>query len=264
MLAMLLFVMVVGRRIVIYTAMEALLALGLTGYRLKGSFFKKTLILLMLAGFVAVGVTVFMLIRLAGFENPNDPSTLSLAHRAETAMSWVKDGSALSRATVANQSNAEKRTFVLGFFADVLEGSSRRTPGLGRDLAEYVGSVVPRAINPNKDLSFNEEAFADELFGLTYGDSANSILTNGAVDFGLLGVIAYPLLIVVIMRVSIEAFSRLLPPLPMAIIILGAIFTVLQTETATSAYFVSIRNEIIFAIVLFTYTRLPRFGFRRN
>jgi hypothetical protein len=50
----------------------------------------------------------------------------------------------------------------------------------------------------------------------------------------------------------------------MAIIMLGAIFTVLQTETATSAYFVSIRNEIIFAIVLFIYTRLPRFGLRRN
>lgn len=264
MFAMLAFVMVVGRRIVIYTAMEALLALRLTGYRLKGSFFKNTLILIMLAGFVAVGVTVFMLIRLAGFENPNDPSTLSLAHRVETALSWVEDGSALNRATVANQSNAEKRTFVLGFFADVLEGSSRRTPGLGRDFAEYVGSVVPRVINPNKDLSFGEESFADELFGLTYGDAANSILTNGAVDFGLLGVVAYPLLIVLIMRVSIEALSRFLPPLPMAIIILGAIFAMLQTETATSAYFVSIRNEIIFAVILFIYTRLPRFGFRRN
>ena len=81
MFALLAFVMVVGRRIIVYTAMEALLALRLTGYRLKGSFFKKTLILLTLAGFVAVGVTVFMLIRLAGSENPNDPSALSLAHR---------------------------------------------------------------------------------------------------------------------------------------------------------------------------------------
>jgi hypothetical protein len=169
----------------------------------------------------------------------------------------------LRRATEANQSNAEKRTFVLGFFADVLEGSSQRTPGLGRDLAEYVGSVVPRVINPEKDLSFGEESFADELFGLTYGDAANSILTNGAVDFGLLGVIAYPLLIVAIMRFSVEALSRFLPALPMAIITLGAIFSVLQTETATSAYFISIRNEIIFAIVLLIYSRLPKFGLRK-
>ncbi len=112
--------------------------------------------------------------------------------------------------------------------------------------------------------SFGEESFADELFGLTYTDAPNSILTNGAVDFGLLGVVAYPLLIVLIMRVSIEALSRFLPPLPMAIIILGAIFAMLQTETATSAYFVSIRNEIIFAIILFLYSRLPKFGLRRN
>lgn len=264
MLAMLAFTMVVGRRTVIYTAMEALFAVRLTGYRLRGTFFKKALVMLMLAGFVAVGITVFMLIRLAGFENPNDPSSLSLSHRAETAMAWVKDGSALARATEANQSNAEKRTFVLGFFADLLEGSSRRTPGLGRDLAEYAGLAVPRVINPNKDLEFGEEGFADGLFGLTYSDAANSIITNGAVDFGLLGVIAYPLLIVFLMRASIEVFSHFLPALPMSIIALGAIFTLLQTETGTSAYFVSIRNEIIFAIVLYIYTRLPKFALRSN
>jgi hypothetical protein len=49
----------------------------------------------------------------------------------------------------------------------------------------------------------------------------------------------------------------------MAIITLGAIFSVLQTETATSAYFISIRNEIIFAIVLLIYSRLPKFGLRK-
>ena len=256
--------MLVGRRIVFYAAMEVLFALRLVGYRLKGTFFRKVLLLLGLGGIVAVGFTVFMLIRLAGFENPHDASRLSMEHRIETVMVWVKDGTALARADEANQSNVQKRTFVLGFFADVLEGSSRRTPGLGRDLAEYIGSVVPRVINPNKDLAFGEESFADELFGLTYTDAPNSILTNGAVDFGLLGVVAYPLLIVLIMRVSIDALSRFLPPLPMAIIILGAIFTMLQTETATSAYFVSIRNEIIFAIVLFLYSRLPKFGLRRS
>ncbi len=256
--------MLVGRRIVFYAAMEVLFALRLVGYRLKGTFFKKVLLLLGLGGIVAVGFTVFMLIRLAGFENPHDASRLSIEHRIETITVWVKDGTALARADEANQSNVQKRTFVLGFFADLLEGSSRRTSGLGRDLAEQIGSVVPRVINPDKDLSFSEEAFANELFGLTYGDAANTILTNGAVDFGLLGVVAYPLLIVLIMRVSIEAFSRFLPPLPVCIIVLGAIFTVLQTETSTASYLISIRNEIIFAIVLFLYSRLPKFGLRRT
>jgi len=264
MLAMLAFVMVVGRRVIVYTAMEALFALRLTGYRLKGTFFKKVLLFLMLGFFVVLGVTVFMLIRLAGFENPRDPGSLSLGGRLQTAMTWVEDGSALSRATEANQTNAQKRTFVLGYFADLLEGSSRRTPGLGKDLAEYTQSVIPRVFFPNKDLEFGEESYADGLFGLTYGDAANSVITNGAVDFGLLGVIGYPLLIVAIMRVCIEALSRMLPVLPMAIISLGAIFTLLQAESATSAYLVSIRNEIIFAVVLFIYWRMPKFGLRRS
>jgi len=264
MLVLLVFVMAIGRRNVIYTAMVALFSLRLAGYRIKGTFFKKALILLMLTGFVAVGVTVFMLVRLAGYENPNDPSTLSLPHRAETAWNWVKDGSALSRATEANERNAEKRTFVLGFFADVLEGSSRRTPALGRDLAGYTSEAIPRVFNPDKDLTFGEEAVADEQFGLTYADAANSIITNGAVDFGLLGVIIYPLLIVAIMRICIKAFSGFLPALPMSIITLGAIFTMLQTETSTSNYLVSIRNEIIFAVILFIYTRLPKFALQKN
>ena len=54
--------MVVGRRIMVYTAMEVFFALRLTGYRLKGTFFKKALLFLALGGFLAIGVTVFMLI----------------------------------------------------------------------------------------------------------------------------------------------------------------------------------------------------------
>ncbi len=154
-------------------------------------------------------------------------------------MSWVEDGTALTRATEANQSNVQKRTFVLGFFADVLEGSSRHTPALGQDLAGYTSDAIPRLLNPDKDLSFGEEGLADGLFGLTYTDAANSIITNGAVDFGLLGVIAYPLLIVVLIRVSIEVFARFLPALPLSIIVLGTIFTLLQTESGTSAYFLT-------------------------
>ncbi len=77
--------MVVGRRIMVYTAMEVFFALRLTGYRLKGTLFKKALLFLTLGGFLAIGVTVFMLIRLAGFQNPHEPSSLALGHRIETA-----------------------------------------------------------------------------------------------------------------------------------------------------------------------------------
>lgn len=256
--------MIVGRRVIVYAAMETLFALRLTGYQLKGTVFKKILLLLGLGLTITVGVTVFMLIRLAGFENPHDPSSLSLGHRIDTAMGWVNDGTALTRATEANQTNVQKRTFVLGFFADLLEGSSRRTPGLGHDLFEYAQSTIPRVIYPEKDAFFSEEEYADGLFGLTYGDAANSILTNGAIDFGLLGVIVYPLLLVALTRICIEVCSRFLPALPASIIALGTIFTMLETETGTSGYIVTIRNQIIFAVILFIYSRLPKFQLRRT
>jgi hypothetical protein len=200
-----------------------------------------------------------MLIRLAGVQNAANPNA-SLEDRINTAVGWVQDGSALSRATEANESNAQKRTFVLGFFADILEGSSQNTPGLGRDLAGQTSTAIPRVFNPDKDLSFSEEGLANELFGLTYKDAANSILTTGASDFGLLGAIAYPLLVVLLLRLSIQIFSSFLSPLAISVIVLGTIFTLLETETAATAYLVTIRNEIIFAIVLFIYSRIPRLG----
>ena len=250
--------MAVGRRVIVYTAMEILFALRLTGYRVKGTILKKALMFAALTGFVALGVTVVMLLRVAGGQTKAG-YLAPLSQKIEIAMTWVEDGTAFKRATEANQSNVRKRTFVLGFFADVLEGSSRNTPALGEDLLGLATIAVPRALYPDKDtsLSFGEEGLVDETFGLTYADAANSILTGGATDFGLLGVIMYPLFAVWLMRFSIEFLAKFLSPLPVSIIVLGAVFMLLETETTITGYLVTIRNEIIFAIILFIFSRLP-------
>jgi|HubBroStandDraft_6_1064221.scaffolds.fasta_scaffold135357_2 hypothetical protein len=248
--------MTTGRRMVIYTAMEIIFALRLTGYRVKGAILKRALLVAALAGFVALGITVLMLLRLAanesgaGFHAP-------LSQRIQIAMTWVEDGTALKRATEANQANVQRRTFVLGFFSDVLEGSSRTTPALGRDLLALTSLAVPRVLNPDKDLYFSEEGLVDEVFGLTYRDAANSIITGGATDFGLPGVILYPLFMVCLMRFLIEIFARFLNPLPVSIVVLGAIFMLLQTEGTITTYWVTIRNEILFSIILLIFSRLP-------
>jgi len=252
--------MAVGRRNMVYTAMTILFALRLTGYRLKGTFFKKVLLFGTLGLFLAVGVTVFMLLRLAGYQNPKNPP--SLVQRIQIAFTWVSDGSALDRATQANQANVQRRTFVLGFFADVLEGSTTRTPALGQDVEGYISMAIPRVLNPNKDLTFGEESLADGLFGLSYVDAANSILTNGATDFGILGILLYPLILVFIMRAAIETFAVFLPSLPLSIVVLATVFTLLQTENATDGYLIALRNELIFAVILIVFSYLPQFRLR--
>jgi len=221
----------------------------------KGTILRKALMFAALTGFVALGVTVVMLLRVAGGQTKAG-YLAPLSQKIEIAMTWVEDGTAFKRATEANQSNVQKRTFVLGFFADVLEGSSRSTPALGGDLLGLASMAVPRVLYPDK-VGFGEEGLVDETFGLTYGDAANSILTGGATDFGLLGVFVYPLFAVWLMRFSIEILARFLSPLPVSIIVLGAVFMLMQTETTITVYFLTIRNQIIFAIILSIFSRLP-------
>jgi hypothetical protein len=248
--------MTVGRRFLVYTAIDALFALRLTGYRLKGTIFRRILLLSVFGLFMAFGVTVVMLLRLAASAHHHNLHT-PLAERIQTAITWVEDGTALTRATEANRTNVQKRTFVLGFFADVLEGSSRNTPALGRDLMGQGGVAVPRLLNPDKDLSFGEETLDDELFNLSYTDGANSILTGGATDFGILGAIAYPLLLVWLLRFSIEISAKFLPAIGGSFIVLGVVSTLLATEIGLLGYFVAIRNQIIIVFILFIFFHLP-------
>jgi hypothetical protein len=214
-----------------------------------------------LAGFVMVGVTVLMLFRLAGYQS-HDKTSISLTERITTAASWVADGTALTRANEANQGNVQKRTFVLGFFADILEGSSQRSPAFGVDSVYQLAQAVPRVFLSNKDnLSFGigEESLDDELFGLTYKDAANSLITAAATDFGLLGVLLYPVTLTFIFSVSTRFLSNYLPALPMSIIALWIIFALLETEATLTHYAVAVRNEILFTVLLLIFYKLPAF-----
>ncbi len=258
--------MALGRRFLIYSGVEILFALRLVGYRPKGSPLKKIFLVLLLGVCVVAGVLSFMLLRVAGWHASGGHRTdaeISLPERIHTALGWVADGSALERTTEASANNVEKRTFVIQFFADVLEGSSRSMPGLGEDLAGQIGSVIPRAINVNKDSSFGEEDLADRLFGLTWGDAPNSILTAGAIDFGIVGVILYPLAIVGLAKFVAGAIFRRVTSFAAGIVGLGFIFQMLQTEGNLSTPLVTIRNSIVFGIVLYFFSRLPTFRLQR-
>jgi hypothetical protein len=247
----------------IYTAMEILFALRLTGYRVKGTVFKKFFLVSVLGACVLFGALFFMLIRLAGFQAPHSgQSSPGLVPRLQVIEEWIEDGTALSRTTGASQSNVQKRTFVLGFFADVLEGSSQNRPAFGEDLLGYVQFSIPRVLYPDKNVYFSEEQLDDALFGLAYTDAANSLLTNGATDFGFIGVIVYPLFAVYLMLLFVKVISRFLPVLPVSIVALSVIYVSLQTENHLAFVFVTLRNGIIFSAILFVLFRLPRIRLR--
>ncbi|MFZ0661486.1 MAG: hypothetical protein WAM66_02240 [Acidobacteriaceae bacterium] len=255
-LILLLLFSVMGRRHSMYTSVEILLVLELSGYHWKGSAVRKALMIAALAGVVAVCSLAFMLFRIAGDTAPRTDQ-VTVAKRINLAGKMVDKGGAVALAGSATQLNLQKRTFILAFFAGVLDASMRKTPALGRDAIEQLQSAIPRLIYPNKNVSLSEEEMDDQVFGLAYGDEANSVLTGGATDFGLLGVIIYPLLMVALYRVIFDATAKFLGVVPLMFVALSLIYAMIETEMTLSSYFESLRVAPFFGLAIALFMALP-------
>lgn len=250
---------VMGRRIILYTSLEILLVLGLTGYRWRERMVRNIFLGLALLAIMVAGALTFMLLRVA---QGTTTRTTTISKRFEIAGKLVRAGGAISLATGATQNNFQKRTFVLGFLANILDASSRQTPALGHDALSFLETDIPSVIYPDKDRYFNEEALVDQQFGFSYGDEANSVLTAGATDFGLLGMILYPLIMVAIARTIFEFVALGLKVLPLMLVALSFVYTMLQTENNLSGYFEVFRDTLLFGIVLAIFLALPRINLR--
>jgi hypothetical protein len=252
---------VLGRRAAIYTSMEIMVMLGLVGYRWRGRGIRNILLTLAMGALIVVCALTFMLLRIA----PESRSALgheTVAKKFQAAGKLVQQGHAYTMASTATEQNLQTRTFVLAFLANILDASSRATPALGRDALGLLESTIPTVLYPDKDRFFSEELLVDRQFGFGYGDEANSILTAGATDFGFLGMILYPLIIVAIARFLYDLIVRWLTINPLMVLTLSLILLFIQTEVILSSYLSEIRNGIIFGIVLALLMSFPRVRLR--
>ncbi len=251
-LALLLFPL--GRRTMLFSVVLALLALRLGRYKIPLSPLKKIVILAMLGSVIYVASIGFYYLRVAGFGLIKP----TLVQRIQAAVAFAKVKS-FSEMKQLMAENVQKRTFVLGFLAQ-LEGYTEILPGAhGEDLAKQFQLAIPSLLYSGKDLFFQEEHLANELFGSTYTDEANTIFTAGTVDFGIWGLLIYPLLVAAMIRLFIEFVSEALPVFASCFIILASFSTILEPELAAVAYFLILRNGIIFGSVVWFVMSLPEF-----
>jgi len=262
-IVLLLLFAVLGRRVAVYSTVLILFALGLTGYAWRGKAIRNAILIGFFGAIIAACGLVFMLLRISPLSRANIRSP-TIATRVAAANKLVKRGDALAVAVAATRQNVQRRTFVIAFLANVLDAASTRTPALGRDAEDMIDSTIPRAIDPNKVRFFTEEGLVDQQFGFGYGDEANSVLTGGATDFGLMGVLIYPLILIVVVRAVYEFLAMWLMPIPLLIVSLSLIGAFLPTEATLSAYSAGIRNEIIFGIIIQILLFLPRFRLRQQ
>jgi len=246
---------VMGRRNSVYTAVEIVLVVGLSGYRWQGSAIRKILMIGGLAAIVVVCSLTYMLLRIAGWSAAHRQQ-VTVAKRIEVAGKLVQKGGAVALAGSSTQINLQTRTFVLGFMANVLDGSMQKTPARGADAIQQIKVAIPRILYPDK-VPFAEEEMVDELFGFGYGDQANSILTAGATDFSLIGVLVYPLLIVGIYRIVFDLASKFFGIVPMMFIALSMIYTIMQTEHSVTGYFELLLVAPFFGLAIALFMALP-------
>ncbi len=249
-----------GRRVFAFSLLLAVIGTRLGEFRLRMHWFKKLLIGALAAGVVLVGSLAFLYLRVAGYQNKGKTSSMSTrVSVAADTVSKMKPDEVLH--ILGNDASSR---FIVGFFSDLLDASQRSNPLMGRDILYNIQQMVPSAISASKFglQPYGEEEMANMQWGFSYIDEGNSLLTAGAADFGLIGVLLYPLLILLFFRMALEWTQSFMPPVMAAIVALSFIFETLQAEDTPVGYFTQIRNALLVGLLFYLASKLPRFRLR--
>ena len=95
-------------------------------------------------------------------------------------------------------------------------------------------------------------------WGFGFTDEANSIITGGVADFGIIGVFLYPLFAVLLLRATLELIQYVMPTYGAVIMALAFIYVMLLAEQTLFAYLGQIRNALIFAFLLYLLSLVPK------
>lgn len=240
-----------GRRNLIYPALLAVMLSRWAGYDWRELRLKTILLGVVGISFLTTGVLFYTLLRATTYQLG---SKSTLTERITLAVKWVEQGTALTAAQTAIAPDVHKRTLIIGFLADLIDVSGQHTPALGANFVNQVGWLMP---NGFKWEGMSEENLANEVFDRAYPDQANSILTGGVVDFGLLGMFLYPLPIVLVFAAGMRGMKRKFRAGVFLFAFAAAIDTAIQAESNLINDWLEIRQIIVFSVLLFFITKIP-------
>jgi hypothetical protein len=249
-----------GRTRFAFALLLALIATRLGKYRIRMPIYKRVLI-------AAVGIVVivtmsmaFLYLRVAGYQQKEK---ISIGARLKVAYDLLGKRNPAEIFELLG-TNASTRTFMIGFFSDLLDASQHSTPLLGKDILYNIQLTVPSAISRDKFgiVPYAEETLVNMQWGFSYVDEANSLLTAGVSDFGFIGLIVYPVLLVLMLRAVLEWLQFAVPTNVAVIFALAYIFQVLQAEDVPVGYFLQIRTTILVVLGFYILVRLPKFRLR--
>ncbi len=150
--------------------------------------------------------------------------------------------------------NIRERTFIVGYLAELLDKTWTIPPLYGQILGFSLQMATPSILSSDKsslmEIGF-EEGIANPHFGLPVFDVPNTVLTSGISDFGLFGAFLYPLLVLVLCKVTqMGLLSRFTYP---PVCLMGTfilVYSLLQVEEALAFHFVIIRDLVISVLLM--------------
>ena len=251
-----------GRRQLLYALIITFIGVArLSGRTWNLSSRRKVLLTVASVFVVIVSSFVFYSLRLAA--GSTSEGRHSIANILEAAgRTTFKDPGQVAAKLAAN---VEERTaFLIRYLAWLGRGGNTPSPLYGQDAALSVHMATPsilfRAVGLSKQEErgvATEEILANEHFGLTDTDDANSVLTGGIIDFGLAGVLTYPLIFCAVARLVLFLTDELVNREGRVLALVAILFLYLQTEAPIALYLIGLRNLVIILFCWAILYRLP-------
>jgi hypothetical protein len=260
-----------GRRALFDVLLVSLFAAArLSGWSSRMSLGRKALMTVVFIVGVSLSNIFFMGIRLAAWSLGDDEQGARRANMGTLLMSARMDSFTDPRGILDNlNDNIRERTFLIGYLSLLARGGNTPSPMWGSDAQHALQMATPDMIYsalgmdkaPARAVGV-EEGVANEHFGLPVEDMANSILTGGIIDLGLLGIVAYPLILCALTRGLLHMSARFLNSEGQVVAILYILVMFLSTETEIGGYLVELRDLAILLVGWGLLNSLPGIGRR--
>ncbi len=253
------FAMTQSRGGMIYSVLTIIILSRYSGFEWAKITLRRIVITAICAALLVIAVLSYQLLRVAGggMSNP------TLKKEARVVSYWASQGEAWKTATTSSKKNIETRTLIVTFLASLLHLTEHHATAHGKDIWLQLQTAIPSAFDPHKS-TMQEEGLASRVFGVFYTDQPNSLLTAGAVDFGIWGVMTYPILIM--LTISF-VFRWTMGYCSYGVFVFGLALVMdmsLGPEITVTGYVVDIRNLLVFAGFLYLVSKIPAFRLDRG
>lgn len=259
----------VSRREVFYSALVSVFCV----LQLSGRKFRVSRMRMIILGTIASAVFGLSSVVFFGLRQSAVEEAQGSVRGESTQKVTLAEGIAAARAGIFTQprvlfaalaANVQDRVFVINYLSLLARGGNTPSPLLGQDALFAVKIIIPDVAydafgvdkNPVRSIG-EEEGLANEHYGLNVTDEANSILTAGVIDFGLFGVMLYPILLCFCGRKVLYLIRYFFSDRTYLIAMVLLLATFIQTEIELKIYVQLFRNLVMISILCAVLFMVP-------